>query len=265
MQDRDPALPLAGRVALVTGAAGDQSIGAGIVRVLARHGADVVVNDLVADDAGRRRVGEVEALGRRAALIAADVRDPAEVDRMIAEAVEAMGRVDIVAANAGVAAWQTVADLEADLWQRVISVNLDGCLNTCRSAARQMRAQGTGGRIVVTSSVHAHMPFAEMSVYGGTKQAIGHVVGVLARELARDRITVNHIGPGWVASAINDASPDFATEAARRNVRRLIPLEHRPGEPDEMGEAVAYLASDRASYTTGAYLRVDGGFVIGPY
>jgi NAD(P)-dependent dehydrogenase (short-subunit alcohol dehydrogenase family) len=265
MLDRDAAPPLAGRVALVTGAAGDRSIGAGIVRVLARHGADVVVNDLVADDAGRRRVGEVESLGRRAALIAADVRDPAEVDRLVSETVERMGRVDIVAANAGVAGWQAVADLDAELWQRVISVNLDGCLNTCRSAARQMRAQGSGGRIIVTSSVHAQMPFAGMSVYGGTKQAIGHLVGVLARELARDRITVNHIGPGWVASAINDASPEFATEAARNEVRRLIPLEHRPGEPDEMGEAVAYLASDGAAYVTGAYLRVDGGFTIGPY
>jgi NAD(P)-dependent dehydrogenase (short-subunit alcohol dehydrogenase family) len=263
--DRDPAFPLAGRVALVTGAAGDQSIGGGIARVLARHGADVVVNDLAADDAGRRRVAEVEALGRRSALIAADVRDPADVDRLVAETVEIMGRVDIVAANAGIADWQTVAELEADLWDRIVSVNLHGCLSTCRAAARQMRAQGGGGRIVVTSSVHAQMPFAEMSVYGGTKQAIGHVVGVLARELARDGITVNHIGPGWVASAINDASPDFATEGARRNVRRLIPLEHRPGEPDEMGEAVAYLASDSAAYTTGAYLRVDGGFVIGPY
>jgi NAD(P)-dependent dehydrogenase (short-subunit alcohol dehydrogenase family) len=263
--DRDPELPLAGRVALVTGAAGDQSIGGGIARVLARRGADVVVNDLAADDAGRRRVAEIEALGRRAALIAADVRDPDDVDRLVAETVGIMGRVDIVAANAGIADWQTVAELEADLWERIVSVNLHGCLNTCRAAARQMRAQGGGGRIVVTSSVHAQMPFAEMSVYGGTKQAIGHVVGVLARELARDRITVNHIGPGWVASAINDASPDFATEQARRNVRRLIPLEHRPGEPDEMGEAVAYLASDGAAYTTGAYLRVDGGFVIGPY
>jgi NAD(P)-dependent dehydrogenase (short-subunit alcohol dehydrogenase family) len=104
-----------------------------------------------------------------------------------------------------------------------------------------------------------------MGVYGGTKQAIGHLVGVMARERARDAITVNHVGPGWVASAINDASPDFSTEEARQGIRRIIPVGHRAGEPEEMGEAVAYLASDAAGYTTGAYLRVDGGLVMGPY
>jgi NAD(P)-dependent dehydrogenase (short-subunit alcohol dehydrogenase family) len=109
------------------------------------------------------------------------------------------------------------------------------------------------------------MPFVQMGVYGGTKQAVGHLVGVMAREWARDRITVNHIGPGWVASAINDKAPDFATAEGRAGIRRIIPLGHRAGEPEEMGEAVAYLASEAAAYTTGAYVRVDGGFVIGPY
>ena len=121
------------------------------------------------------------------------------------------------------------------------------------------------GRIIVTSSVHAQMPFALMGVYGGTKQAIGHLVGVMAREWARDGITVNHIGPGWVASAINDSSPDFAPRRRRLGIRRMIAVGHRAGEPEEMGEAVAYLARDAARYTTGAYVRVDGGLVMGPY
>jgi NAD(P)-dependent dehydrogenase (short-subunit alcohol dehydrogenase family) len=256
---------LAGRVAVVTGSARDRSIGGGIARVLARHGADVVVNDLAVTEEGERRVQEIEALGRRAALIAADVTDPAAVERLLAETAERMGRVDIVVANAGLCDWQTVAEMSADLWERLVGVNLHGCFNTCRAAAAAMRAQGEGGRIIATSSVHAQMPFVQMGVYGGTKQAVGHMVGVMAREWARDRITVNHVGPGWVASAINDASPDFTTPEAQRAVQRLIPLGHRPGEPEEMGEAVAYLASDAAAYTTGAYVRVDGGFVIGPY
>jgi len=155
--------------------------------------------------------------------------------------------------------------MSADLWDRIVGVNLHGCFNTCRAAAAQMRAGGEGGRIVATSSVHAQMPFAQMSVYGGTKQAVGHLVGVMAREWARDGITVNHIGPGWVASAINDTSPDFSTEEARLGVQRIIPVGHRAGEPEEMGEAVAYLAGDEARYTTGAYIRVDGGLVMGPY
>ena len=256
---------LEGRVAVVTGSARDRSIGGGIARVLARHGADVVVNDLAATDEGERRVQEIEALGRRSALIPADVTDPGAAAGLMAQTVERMGRLDIVVANAGVCDWETVAEMSADLWDRIVGVNLHGCFNTCRAAAAEMRAQGEGGRIIVTSSVHAQMPFAQMGVYGGTKQAIGHLVGVMAREWARDGITVNHIGPGWVASAINDTSPDFATEEARRGVRRIIALGHRAGEPEEMGEAVAYLAGDAASYTTGAYIRVDGGLVMGPY
>jgi meso-butanediol dehydrogenase / (S,S)-butanediol dehydrogenase / diacetyl reductase len=256
---------LAGRVAVVTGAARDRSIGGGIARVLAKHGADVVVNDLAASEEGERRVLEIEALGRRGAFVAADVTDPAAMERLMAETVERMGRLDIVVANAGLCDWQTVSDLSAELWDRLVGVNLHGAFNTCRAAAAQMRARGEGGRIVVTSSVHAQMPFVEMGVYGGTKQAIGHLVGVMAREWARERITVNHIGPGWVASAINDASPDFATEEARTRIRRLIATGHRAGEPEEMGEAVAYLASEAAAYTTGAYLRVEGGLVMGPY
>jgi NAD(P)-dependent dehydrogenase (short-subunit alcohol dehydrogenase family) len=256
---------LAGRVAVVTGSARDRSIGGGIARVLARHGADVVVNDLADTDEGRTRVAEIEALGRRSALIPADVTDPEAVAALLAQTVEQMGRLDIVVANAGLCDWQDVSELSAELWERIVGVNLHGAFNTCRAAAAVMRAQGEGGRIIVTSSVHAQMPFAQMGVYGGTKQAIGHLVGVMAREWARDGITVNHIGPGWVASAINDTSPDFATPEAQIGVKRIIPLGHRPGEPEEMGEAVAYLASDGARYTTGAYLRVDGGLIMSPY
>ena len=256
---------LEGRVAVVTGAARDRSIGGGIARVLARHGADVVVNDLAVTEEGERRVREIEALGRRSALIAADVTDSAAAEALMAETAERMGRVDIVVANAGVCDWQTVAGLTAELWDRIVGVNLHGCFNTCRAAAAQMRAQAGGGRIVATSSVHAVMPFELMGVYGGTKQAVGHLVAVMAREWARDQITVNHVGPGWVASAINDTSPDFSSEQSRQGVQRIIPLGHRAGEPEEMGEAVAYLASEEARYTTGTYIRVDGGLVMSAY
>jgi NAD(P)-dependent dehydrogenase (short-subunit alcohol dehydrogenase family) len=264
-EERAGAGDLAGRVAVVTGSARDRSIGGGIARVLAQHGADVVVNDLTATDEGRARVAEIEAIGRRGALIPADVTDPQAVAALLDETVERMGRLDIVVANAGLCDWQTVAELSAELWERLVGVNLHGAFNTCRAAAAVMRARGEGGRIVVTSSVHAQMPFAQMGVYGGTKQAVGHLVAVMAREWARDGITVNHIGPGWVASAINDASPDFATPEARAGIERIIPLGHRAGEPEEMGEAVAHLVSDGARYTTGAYLRVDGGLVGSAY
>jgi gluconate 5-dehydrogenase len=128
-----------------------------------------------------------------------------------------------------------------------------------------MRRQGRGGRIVVTSSVNAVQPSPRLGIYGATKHAVAHLVGVMAREWAADGITVNHVGPGWVDSRINDSSPDFATDELRAAARARVPLRHRPVEPREIGEAVAYFASDGAGMTTGAFLRVDGGMVIGKY
>lgn len=256
---------LDGRVAIVTGSARERGIGRGIVLALAGHGADVVVNDVAGDVGGDERVREVEELGRRAAFIRADVSAPEEVERLVAETVERFGRLDLFVANAGVQTWQKLADVTPEWWERITGVNLHGTFFGCRAAAAQMRRQGEGGRIVCISSVHAVMPFPEMGVYGATKQALGLLVGVMAREWAKDRITVNHVGPGWVDTDINNPSPDLQTDASRRETMRRIPLEHRPADPREIGEAVAYLASEQARYVTGAYLRVDGGIVIGKY
>ena len=126
-----------------------------------------------------------------------------------------------------------------------------------------MRRQGGGGRIVVTSSVNAAMPFSPLGVYGASKHAVALLVGVLAREWGADVISVNHVGPGWVDTNINDVSPDFDTEEKRDAARATVPFGARPARPDEIGDAVAYLVG--STYTTGAYLRVDGGLVIGKY
>jgi NAD(P)-dependent dehydrogenase (short-subunit alcohol dehydrogenase family) len=256
---------LQGRVALVTGAAGARSIGRGIALALARRGADVAINDLARDDEARDRASEIEALGRRSALISADVSDRAECNRLVAETVRGLGRLDICCANAGVAYWQELADVTPDAFEQIVAVNLHGCFFTCQAAAAQMRRQGDGGRIIVTSSVNAVMPHRTLGVYGATKHAVAHLVSVMAREWAVDGITVNHVGPGWVQSRINDPSPDFATEELRAAARASIPVDHRPTEPGEIGEAVAYFAGPGAGHTTGAFLRVDGGLVIGKY
>jgi NAD(P)-dependent dehydrogenase (short-subunit alcohol dehydrogenase family) len=233
-----PAGELDGQVALVTGAAGDRSIGRGIALALARRGAHVAINDVAHPD---------EAAGR------------------VAETVRVLGRLDVFCANAGVARWQTLADVTPDAFAAIVGVNLHGCFFGCQAAAARMRRQGGGGRIVVTSSVNAVMPFATLGVYGATKHAVAHLVSVMAREWAADGITVNHVAPGWVESRINDPSPDFASEAARAAARASIPLGHRPTEPREIGEAVAYFAGPGATHTTGSFLRVDGGMVIGKY
>jgi len=256
---------LNGKVALVTGAAGARSIGRGIALALARRGADVAVNDRAHDDEARDRVGEIEALGRRSAFISADVSDSGECERLVAETADGLGRVDIFCANAGVAFWQELADVTPDAFEQIVAVNLHGVFFSCQAAAAQMRRQGEGGRIIVTSSVNAVMPHRTLGVYGATKHAVAHLVSVMAREWAVDGITVNHVGPGWVLSRINDPSPDFTTEELRAAARASIPVEHRPTEPGEIGEAVAYFAGPGAGHTTGAYLRVDGGLVIGKY
>ncbi len=206
---------------------------------------------------------EVEAFGRRAIFVRADVSRPEENERLVAETVERLGRLDAFVANAGVARWQPLVDVTRDDWDFVMGVNLHGVFYGCRAAAAQMRRQGDGGSIVVISSVNAVMPFSPLGVYGASKHAVGHLVGVMAREWAADGIAVNHVGPGWVDSNINDASPDFDTEEKRAAAGATIPLHHRPTEPAEIGEAVAYLAT--STIVTGAYLRVDGGLVIGKY
>lgn len=256
---------LVGKVALVTGAALERGIGRGIALTLAERGADVVVNDVAHEDRGRERVREIEQLGRRSAFVMADVARPEEAKRLIAETVERVGRLDVFVNNAGVQNWQGLTEVTREAWDWITGVNLHGAFACCRAAAAQMRRQGGGGRIVVISSVHAVMPFPAMGVYGATKQAVGLLTGVMAREWARYGITVNHVGPGWVDSDINRDSPGLRTEAARHATLTSIPLWHRPAEPREIGEAVAFLASDAASYVTGAYLRVDAGLVLGKY
>jgi len=250
-------------VAVVTGAARDRGIGRGIVLALAERGFDVVVNDAAHDDEAAQRVAEVEALGRRSTFVRADVSQPEENERLVAETVERLGRLDVFVANAGVARWQSLVEVAHEDWDFVMRVNLHGVFYGCRAAAGQMRRQGEGGAIVVTSSVHAVATGPPLGVYGASKHAVAYLVGVMAREWGADGISVNHVGPGWVESNINDASPDFVDEESRERVRASIPYGHRPADPREIGEAVAHLAT--STYTTGAYIRVDGGLVIGKY
>jgi NAD(P)-dependent dehydrogenase (short-subunit alcohol dehydrogenase family) len=255
---------LEGKVALVTGAARERGIGRGIVLALAEEGCDVVVNDVAADDEGEELAEQVRGLGRRAIFHQADVTDRAAVDGMVEATVRELGRLDVVCSNAGAAEWEELADVTERTFRRQVEVNLTGAFNVCQAGARALVRQGTGGRIVVTSSVHVQMAFPAMAIYGGTKQGLRALVDHMAIELAPHGITANHIGPGWVRSVINDASPALQTEADIEATLKLIPA-GRPAEPVEMGRAVCYLASDDGSYVTGEFIRVDGGFVVGKY
>jgi NAD(P)-dependent dehydrogenase (short-subunit alcohol dehydrogenase family) len=254
---------LQGKTALVTGASDPRSIGWGIARALAEEGADVVVNDVVRPDALAERVRDLEALGRRGLAVQADVTVPEQVGEMFARAEQAFGRIDIVVSNAGIIRWEHFLAITAANLRAIVAVNIKGNVNVCRAAAKHMRAHG-GGRIIITSSVQSDMQFPITPVYGATKRAMHIFVGCLALELAEYGITVNHIGPGWVMSALNDPSPELQTEAGLKAQRQAVPLK-RDGRIDEMGRAVVFLASSDADYITGEYIRIDGGLGIGKY
>ncbi len=255
---------LQGKIALVTGAALERGIGRGIALCLAEEGCDVAVNDVVGEEQGRELVRQIEALGRRAGFYRCDVSDRAAVERMLERVQGDLGGLDIVCSNAGVADWQPFAEITLESFDRIVGVNLTGAFNVGQAAARAMVAGGKGGRIVFTSSVHVRMGFPTMAVYGSTKQGLRALCETMAIELGSHGITVNHLGPGWVKSALNDRSPALQTEADEEATLALIPIP-RPAEPREQGRAVVYLCSEDGDYVTGEYLGVDGGFVVGKY
>jgi NAD(P)-dependent dehydrogenase (short-subunit alcohol dehydrogenase family) len=255
---------LEGKIALVTGAAHERGIGRGIVLALAGEGCDVAVNDVAFQDMGDELAELVRSMGRRAMFVEADVSDRAQVDAMVEQVEQELGPLDIACSNAGVAGWQAWTEISQESLDRIVGVNLTGAFNVGQSAARAMAARGSGGRIVFTSSVHAQMGFPTMAVYGATKQAVRALCETMAVELGEHGITVNHIGPGWVKSQLNDDSPGLRTEEDELATLKLIPIP-RPSEPIEQGRAVVYLCSEDGDYVTGEFLRVDGGFVVGKY
>ena len=251
---------LGGKVALVTGAAHERGIGRGIVRALADEGAIVAVADIAHEQMGKELAREVGGRFYRV-----DVADRGQVDELIEHVEADLGPLDVVASNAGVADWQPFTEITDDSFDRIVGVNLTGAFNVGQAAARAMVRSGRPGRIVFTSSVHVQMPFATMAVYGGTKQGVRALCEAMAIELAPYGIRVNHVGPGWVLSALNDPSPAVADEEQLRASLATIPIEGRPADPLELGRAVVYLASSDGDYVTGEYLRVDGGFVVGSF
>lgn len=257
-------MKLQGKVALVTGAADDRSIGWGIALVLAQEAATVAVNDISQPEKLEQRVQDLANLGREGLAVQADVTDPQAVDEMVQQIVDRFGQIDIVCSNAGIIRWENFLDITPQNLRAIVNVNIKGNANVCRSVAKQMIKQGNGGRIIITSSVQSDMHFPVTPVYGGTKYAMHSFVGSLALELAPYNITVNHIGPGWIRTLLNDLAPDQQSQDGIETNRKNVPLK-RDGLPIELGRAVVYFASSDGDYTTGAFLKVDGGLGISKY
>ncbi len=244
---------LSGRVALVTGAS--RGIGRGCALALAEDGADIVVNYLSHPEEAAATVREIEALGRRALAYRADVAERAQVDALIAFTRERFGRLDVLVANAYRSVREPFLEMTSEGLQQTLAVTLLGTFHTCQAGARAMVEAGRGGSIVIVASIHAEHAFAGSTAYNVAKFGVTGLGLTMANELARHRIRVNILNPGWIDTP---GERRYYSEEQLREEGQKLPW-GRLGQPSEMGRVVAFLASDDASFVTGAILRADGG------
>lgn len=247
---------LDGRAALVTGAS--RGIGRATAVELARRGADVVVNYMYQRQAADEVAAEIESLGRRAIVVQADISDRAADERLVAQALEAFGRLDILVNNAAYSVRKPLLEMTPEDFERTWAVSLWGPLHCTQFAARAMADSGRGGSIVMVSSVHAARPYADCSAYNGAKAALNHMAATWAIELAPHKIRVNIVEPGWTDTP--GERHHYSEEQIRELGKTL--LLGRLARAEEVAQAVVFLAGEQASYVTGSVLRVDGGFAI---
>jgi NAD(P)-dependent dehydrogenase (short-subunit alcohol dehydrogenase family) len=245
---------LDGKRALVTG--GSKGIGAGIALALAGEGADVVVSYRGDAAGGAAVAGQIEALGRRAASIKADVRRVADCRRLVTEAAAALGGLDILVNNAGITLWQDFFDTDEAHWDATLDTNLKGVFFCTQAAARLMRA-GRWGRVVNISSGASRVAFPRATPYNASKGGLNLLTMGMAAELGPHGITVNAVAPGAILiERTRQELPDYAGAFAA-----ATPL-GRVGYPADIAGAVLYFCSEAASYVTGQVFWVDGGLFL---
>lgn len=250
-------LRLDGKVALVTGSS--SGIGQGIAVAFAQAGADLTVT-YTSNRAGAEETAErVRGLGRRVHLVEVDVAEEAAVDSLFAGHLAEHGQLDIFVSNAGIEESGKIHEISTEQWDKVLRVNLYGAFFGMRLAARQMIAQGGGGRIITISSVHEEACWADAGPYCVSKGGLRNLMRTMAIELGEHKITVNGIAPGMIRTPMNKQAANdeqYVADSAAQIVLRRI------GEPEDVANMAVYLASDAASYCTGATHYVDGGWML---
>ncbi|GAB2723960.1 SDR family NAD(P)-dependent oxidoreductase [Kitasatospora kifunensis] len=248
---------LAGKSAVVTGAA--RGIGRATAELFAAEGARLVLTDIDGEALERLRV-QMVASGIEVHTAVGDVADAEDARRMIRTAVEAYGRIDVLVANAGILPLQNVLDATPEDWDRVMAVDGRGMFLTCKYAIEEMSANG-GGSIVCLSSISGMAGQSGQATYGPAKFVATGLTKHLAVEWAARGIRVNAVAPGTIRTdrvrelAHEPGGPEYLSA-----IEKLHPMA-RLGEPGEVARAILFLASDEASFITGAVLPVDGGYL----
>jgi 3-oxoacyl-(acyl-carrier-protein) reductase len=243
---------LLGMVALVTG--GSRGIGAAVCKAFAREGADVAVNYRWNEHAANEVVSFVEGKGRRAFKIQADVSDYDEAEQMVRSVAEKFGHLDVLVNNAGILRDHRLVNMGREDWDEVIRVNLSGVFNVTKHAAKLMIEQDKGGRIINMSSIIGQSGNYGQSNYAAAKAGVMGFTKSVAKELARYRITVNAVAPGFTETELIAGLPD----EVRHRLVEQVPMK-RFATPAEVAELVLYLASKKAEYITGQVMTVAGG------
>ncbi len=249
---------LEGKVAIVTG--GDSGIGRAISLGLAREGAAIALNYHRNAEAAEEVRQRITQAGGRAIALQGDVASVAEIEALVQRTVQAFGRVDVMVNNAGVETRTSVLESTEHDFDTVIDVNLKSAFFGTQYAAKQMIAQGGGGRIINISSVHEDWPMPGNTPYCCSKGGVRMLTRTAALELAPHGITVVGVGPGAVNTPINAAT--LANPQQTIALDRAIPL-GRVAEPEEVANLVVWLASDQSSYVTAVTYFVDGGIMQG--
>jgi len=245
---------LEGKIALITGA--NSGIGKGIAQRFAAEGAHVAVNFLSGGTRDADAAAVVAGLATEGLAVGGDVSKRADVEKIVADLVAKFGRLDIAVNNAGIEIKKPFLEVTDDEWNRVINVNLFGAYLVHQTAAKQMVAQGPGGKLINISSVHEDIPFPEYTAYCASKGGMRMFMRNIAMELAPYKINVNNIAPGAIATPINQAVLDDPN--ASKGAISEIPW-GRFGTPNEVASVAVFLASSDSDYVTGSTYYVDGG------